>query len=211
MKLCNFLLVTLALSLISCNSTNNVDKNQNSLKESSKANEKSTFVNTRFTENEKIYTTMIFSRLDYIGTIKIQPNNSYGNFSKETSREVSKKNYEYNLETGEVVLKKKSDMNVNNAFHIIGTYDKPLTFVLPGNICKTPLVMFKGKRLVQNVDYDYQTSTSKIILKDNYDLDLDSYAIYWYTKLRECVFSNDFSKYQEFYEKTRDKWYKEQE
>jgi len=190
--------------LFSCGSTK---ININELLQS----EDTTFVNTTYSEDGYIYTTCIFSKINFVGKLPLKENNDYEEISKVGGKEIDSSDFDYDKNTGHLILKNNSDEKKNYAFHIIGKYENPPVFVLHGNINGIPLVLLEGKRLENCKDFDYDYENTKIKFKSKINLDESSFAVYWFTKTRECAFGNNYDKYKEEYENLIKEWYKELE
>ncbi len=174
--------------------------------------ESTTFVNTTLSEDGGIYTTCVFSEIKFVGKMPMKSTDGfavYDELSKTGGNQIDSSMFEYDASTGELKLKEGGDKNT--AYHVRGVYQNPPVFILHANACDEPLVLFEGKKLSRNVDYTFDSETSKLSFKNQMDIDKASFSIIWLTHKRECAFENDYGRFQAEYDKLHSEWLKKYE
>ncbi|MBR4373045.1 MAG: hypothetical protein IKP49_01605 [Treponema sp.] len=174
-------------------------------------NAETTFVNTTMAEDGGIYTTCVFSEIQFVGKLAMDGTNDfsvYESLSKNGGEQIDSADFDYVPSTCEVVLKNEADKNARNAFHIRGVYQNPPVFILHANTCSEPLVLFEGKKLIAGTDYTFDSAANKILFNEKFDIDKSSFSVNWLTRKRVFSFGNDYDKFKDDYDKLYDEWIK---
>ncbi|MGN0740313.1 MAG: hypothetical protein ACI4LX_09115 [Treponema sp.] len=178
--------------LASCNST----------KQEQTQTKNTTFVNTKVSDGNMLYSVMIFSELTEVKA-------SY--LKKSEHFEIPLSSCVYESDTTNLTIKlpkeipyKASDL----VFTITGVPLFPAEFILCNAVYKNaaPGVFINGKKAVLNTDYTLDTKTNHLKFITPIDSDKDSYEIMWKTSSGTNSMSNNTSQYQKEYRQLEMQW-----
>lgn len=178
-------LLTISFGFTSCNSTKQESK------------ESTTFVVTKPTPENKIYTTIAFKKIESVEVRHLK-----------TSSKImlSSSNFKYNKTTSElsVRLPKNAKFSLEDAvFKVTGIPYFPAEFILCNATynLSLPGVFINGRKAIKDKDYTFDKNLNRIKFITPLDSDKDSYNILWYTKQGYNSMNNAYEKYSSEYKK----------
>ncbi len=163
--------------------------------------EETTFINTKVNADSKLYTTIVFSKIN-----SVTATNIYNSKKQEISAEDCK----YNTASSE--LKSPSRAVSGRAddyiFHIVGVPLFPAEFILANGIySKTkPAIFINGKIAEEGKDYNFNPKTNHLAFIIPLDADKDSYYFIWTTPYGRSSLSNNTDKFASQYNLLERQW-----
>lgn len=178
----------------SCNSTK---------QEQPQSKKNTTFVNTKVSDGNRLYSVMVFSELTEVQA-------SYLKKSEHFKIPLSACIYESDTTLLTVKLPKEIPYKASElVFTITGVPLFPAEFILCNAVYKNtkPGVFINGKKAVLNTDYTLDTKTNHLKFITPVDSDKDSYEIIWQTSSGTNSMSNNTSLYQKEYRQLEKQWF----
>lgn len=163
--------------------------------------EETTFINTKVNADSKLYTTIVFSKIN-----SVTATNIYNSKKQEISAEDCK----YNSATSELKIPSTavSGRADDYIFHIVGVPLFPAEFILANGIySKTkPAIFINGKIAEEGKDYNFNPKTNHLAFVIPLDADKDSYYFIWTTPYGRNSLSNNTDKFASQYNLLERQW-----